>query len=216
MQAILTRLPTPWRSIVWNGDASKIPCSRYWEKKAPSTSSREKPHVVCVRSFVPKEKNSASSAMCAAVSAARGSSIIVPTVAPSSTPARAASSASTPEVSSATRRSSRTEPISGIMICGAHLEPRRRTSAAAWAMARTCIPNRPLHGDAQPHAAQPEHRVLLVQPAHRREQLLVLVDVLAVVVLEGDLDREIGEVRQELVQRRVEQPDRDGLAGHPR
>ena len=41
-------------------------------------SSRLKPKAVCVRSFVPKEKNSAVSAMSPAVRAARGSSIIVP------------------------------------------------------------------------------------------------------------------------------------------
>ena len=34
--------------------------------------------MVWVRSLVPKEKNSAASAICPAVSAARGSSIIVP------------------------------------------------------------------------------------------------------------------------------------------
>jgi len=37
------------------------------------------PYVVCVRSLVPNEKNSAVSAISAAFSAARGSSIIVPT-----------------------------------------------------------------------------------------------------------------------------------------
>ena len=37
--------------------------------------------------------------------------------------------------------------------------------------------------------------------------LVVLVDV-AALVLERDLDRQLGEVGQELVQRRVDQPDR--------
>ncbi|CAM5718374.1 hypothetical protein SALBM311S_08522 [Streptomyces alboniger] len=32
-------------------------------KNEASTSSRLKPHTVCVRSFVPKEKNSAASAI---------------------------------------------------------------------------------------------------------------------------------------------------------
>jgi len=41
-------------------------------------SSRDRPSVVCVRSFVPKEKNSATFAISAARSAARGSSIMVP------------------------------------------------------------------------------------------------------------------------------------------
>ena len=41
-------------------------------------SSREKPKVIWVRSLVPNEKNSASSAIWSAVKAARGISIIVP------------------------------------------------------------------------------------------------------------------------------------------
>ena len=41
-------------------------------------SSRLKPKVIWVRSLVPKEKNSASSAIWSAVKAARGTSIIVP------------------------------------------------------------------------------------------------------------------------------------------
>ena len=45
-----------------------------------STSSRLKPNVVCVRSFVPKEKKSAFVAISSAVTAARGSSIMVPIV----------------------------------------------------------------------------------------------------------------------------------------
>ena len=57
-----------------------MPFSRYAVKKLASTSSREKPQTVWVRSLVPKEKNSAASAIWPAVSAARGSSIIVPRV----------------------------------------------------------------------------------------------------------------------------------------
>ena len=45
----------------------------------PSMSSRENPNVICVRSLVPNEKNSATSAISSATSAARGVSIIVPT-----------------------------------------------------------------------------------------------------------------------------------------
>ena len=47
--------------------------------KRPSTSSRENPNVICVRSLVPNEKNSATSAISPASSAARGVSTIVPT-----------------------------------------------------------------------------------------------------------------------------------------
>ena len=46
--------------MVSNGDTPNTPASMYSSKNAPSTSSREKPHTVCVRSFVPKEKKSAS------------------------------------------------------------------------------------------------------------------------------------------------------------
>ena len=42
-------------------------------------SSRENPKVSCVRSLVPKEKNCASCAISSAVTAPRGTSIIVPT-----------------------------------------------------------------------------------------------------------------------------------------
>src|SRR2546422_5266922 len=45
----------------------------------PYTTLFRSPKVVWVRSFVPKEKNSASLAISSAVSAARGSSIMVPT-----------------------------------------------------------------------------------------------------------------------------------------
>ena len=51
-------------------------------------SSREKPNVVCVRSLVPNEKKSATSPISSAVTAARGSSIIVPIGMSSSMPSR--------------------------------------------------------------------------------------------------------------------------------
>ena len=41
-------------------------------------SSLENPNVICVKSFVPNEKNSADSAISSAKSAALGISIIVP------------------------------------------------------------------------------------------------------------------------------------------
>src|SRR4029077_13517828 len=65
---------------------------------------------------------------------------------------------------------------------------------------------------AEPDAAQAEHRVLLVQPAYRGEQYLVLLR--GRVAGQGDLDGEFGEVGQELVQRRVDQPDRGRQAVH--
>ena len=51
---------------------------RYSGRNLPA-SSRLTPNVICVRSLVPKLKNSATSAISSAVSAARGISIIVPT-----------------------------------------------------------------------------------------------------------------------------------------
>ena len=64
--------------MVSNGETPKMPSSMYLLKNAPSTSSREKPQVIWVRSFVPKEKNSALPAIGPAFSAARGTSIMVP------------------------------------------------------------------------------------------------------------------------------------------
>jgi hypothetical protein len=61
-----------------NGETPNTPFSRYAPKNDASTSSREKPHVIWVRSLVPKEKNSAAPAISPAAITARGSSIIVP------------------------------------------------------------------------------------------------------------------------------------------
>ena len=79
-QPMRTSWPTPSTSSLSNGLADSSFCSRYSAMKRPSTSSRLKPNVICVRSLVPNEKNSATSAMRSATSAARGVSIIVPTV----------------------------------------------------------------------------------------------------------------------------------------
>ena len=49
-------------------------------RNLPSASSREKPKVIWVRSLVPKLKKSAYSAISFAVTAARGISIMVPTL----------------------------------------------------------------------------------------------------------------------------------------
>ena len=72
----------------------------------------------------------------------------------------------------------------------------------------------PGDGDAEAHAAQAEHRVLLVQPVHGEQQQRVGVVLLARRLGHGDLDRQLGEVGQELVQRRVEQAHGDGQAVH--
>src|ERR1700761_2144639 len=71
-------------------------------------------------------------------------------------------------------------------------------------------------GDDQvePDAAQAEHRVLLVHPADLGEHPLVPGGGL--VALQGDPDRQVCEVGEELVQRRVDRPDRYRQAVHGR
>ena len=68
--------------------------------------------------------------------------------------------------------------------------------------------------DPEPDAAQPEHRVLLVEAPHVGQQGRGALVDLAALLGQGDLDAQVGEVRQELVQRRVEEPDGDGQAVH--
>ena len=115
----------------------------YRLKNEPSTSSREKPQPIWVRSLVPNEKNSATCAIWPAVSAARGTSIIVPISVCTLVPVSAATSASTRSVSSRATSSSCTAPTSGIMISGCGSPPAATRSAAACAIARTCIAYRP-------------------------------------------------------------------------
>ena len=85
-------------------------------------SSREKPNVSCVRSFVPNEKNSASSAISSAVTAPRGTSIIVPTRYLILTPCSFITAAATRSTTAFWSRSSFTCPTSGIMISGTTLK----------------------------------------------------------------------------------------------
>ena len=88
---------------------------------------------------MPNEKNSASDATCSAVTAARGTSIIVPTRYSTRTPAFAITSSATRRTIAAWSLSSATCPTSGIMISGITRTPRRATSHAASKMARACI-----------------------------------------------------------------------------
>ncbi len=69
--------------------------------------------------------------------------------------------------------------------------------------------------DPQPHAAGAEHRVLLGDVVDAVEQPLELGEVVGVLDARA-LDRggEILGVGEELVQRGVEQPDRDREPGH--
>ena len=75
---IFIKLPTPFTSIDWNGFLSRISFSIYSGRNFPSTSSLLKLNVPCVKSFVPKLKNSAVVASSFAVNAALTTSIIVP------------------------------------------------------------------------------------------------------------------------------------------
>lgn len=77
--AICTNCPTPSVSNVWNGSFSKIFLFTYSLMNLLA-SSLENHKVICVRSFVPNEKNSAVSATLSAVSAPLGTSIIVPSL----------------------------------------------------------------------------------------------------------------------------------------
>ena len=106
-------------------------------------SSRENPKAVWVRSLVPKEKNSATSAISPATRAARGSSIIVPHSTWSSWPASLRIWRATGSSSSRTWDSSSRVAASGIMISTIGLPPSALTLAAASMMARTCMAYRP-------------------------------------------------------------------------
>ena len=123
------------------GRRRRCPAPGSGEKNDASTSSREKPQVIWVRSLVPKEKNSAASAIWPAVSAARGTSIIVPIGAP--VHAVASRSAMTCSASVADRL----QLLHGADQRDHDLRPRVAagacSSAAASAIARTCMANRP-------------------------------------------------------------------------
>jgi len=89
---------------------------------------------------VPNEKKSACSASLPAISAARGTSIMVPTEYPTGTPISLTVRSAMRTVISRVSFISATVPVSGIMISGGStFTPRRATSHAASMMARTCI-----------------------------------------------------------------------------
>ena len=71
------------------------------------------------------------------------------------------------------------------------------------------------HQDPEPAAAGAEHRVLLVDLLHARERLLELLEVVGALDPRAlDLRAQVRQVLEELVQRRVEQPDRHRQARH--
>ena len=127
---------------------------------------------------------------------ARGSSIIVPTVCVEP----GASSAQTRSVSSRSRRSSSAKPTSGCMISTSGASPVRLLDRERGAGDRADLHLVDLRvHEPEPAAARAEHRVRLVQRADPGAHRLVGRLLLG---------------RQELVQRRVEQPDRHRQAGH--
>ena len=121
-----------------NGSSAKMPRRRYSGRKRPA-SSRERPRAICVRSLVPKEKKSATSAISPAVIAARGTSIMVPTVNGTLIDALSMTARAVCSMSSRRMRSSAAVPASGIMISGNTLTRSRASSQAAWMMASTCM-----------------------------------------------------------------------------
>ena len=209
LAAISTSRPTPSASMVSNGDTVRHPCSDMGgEHRVDSTSSREKPHVVWVRSLVPKEK---VRGVGDPVSGQRGARKFDHGADRDAHrhPRRSATSARIRSVSSRTRCSSMTEPTSGTMISTFGSLPAAIWSAAASAIARTCSPNRPgsagrgglraTRASDSIRAAAPPLPAACGRclPARRSPPGLG----------EGDLDRELGAVRQKLVQRRIQQPD---------
>ena len=95
------------------------------------------------------------------------------------------------------RRAPARSPTSGIMIsgCGSPpgLDDGRRPPRA---IARACIANRPGIGDAEADPAQAEHRVGLVQPLHRVEQLCASCSAARRArPRQGHLDRQLGAGR---------------------
>ena len=157
---------------------------------------------------MPKEKKSAASAIRPAVSAARGSSIMVPIGMSRRTPSLGGDLGEhrvglvADQVQLHHRPDQRHHDLHLRVAAG--LDPvRRRLRRPRGPASRTARARQP-----QPHPAQPEHRVGLVQPLDRGQQLLVVRGVLAALPGHGHLDGQLGAVGQELVQRRVEQPDR--------
>ena len=88
---------------------------------------------------MPNEKNSAICAILSAMSAARGTSIIVPIRYGTGTPISAMTPSPTAFVLSYISFISPIVPVSGIMISGSTRTPCSRTVHAASRIARTCM-----------------------------------------------------------------------------
>ena len=138
-RAMLTNSPTPFSSIVLKGSDSNTSISKYVGRNL-TASSRLKAYVIWVKSLVPKLKKSAYWANSAARSAARGTSIIEPTlmcVAALSSPSK------TFAITASTRVlkifNSFAEQTIGIIISGCTGTFSAKHAFAARAIASTCI-----------------------------------------------------------------------------
>ena len=111
-------------------------------------------------------------------------------------------------MSARTSSSSCTVATSGIMISGRGSPPALMRRAAASRIARACIANRP--GMTMP-SRTPRRPSIGFSSCSRltaSSSLCCLRVAVAALVHQRDLDRQVGVVGQELVQRRVDQPDR--------
>mmetsp|Transcript_3411 Transcript_3411/g.21298 ORF Transcript_3411/g.21298 Transcript_3411/m.21298 type:complete len:276 (+) Transcript_3411:1451-2278(+) len=120
------------------GSTVKMPLDKY-DGRNLFTSSLEYPNVIWVKSFVPKEKNSACSAISSATRAALGTSIIVPTRYATLTPSSEQTLDAMSRIRPAWWASSCGVPTSGTMISGLTSTPSFFTLQAAWRIARACI-----------------------------------------------------------------------------
>ena len=182
-----------------NGFAGRSFRSSYIPTNLPM-SSRENPNAVCVRSFVPKEKKSADAAMSAAVSSPReGARSSCPTRRATAPYRRARPERRAPAPRASVGARVRSRPGSSPRPSGRalpHAPPRRPRRRADLHRVQAG-----LH-DPQAHAAEPQHRVGLVQLVHLLQQAFLVRDVLATRLRERHLDREVDLVGQELVERR--------------
>ena len=169
--------------------------------------------MVWVRSLVPKEKKSAASAIRCAVSAARGNSIIVPIGMVSETPACAASDLGqdllglVPDQVQLHHRTDQRHHDLDLRVLA-------RPASDRWPPRRPPGPagaNRP--GVSSP-SRTPRRPSIGFDSCSRSTAASSLRSAstgspgVARGLGQRDLDRQLGAVRQELVQRRVEQPDR--------
>mmetsp|Transcript_69740 Transcript_69740/g.153831 ORF Transcript_69740/g.153831 Transcript_69740/m.153831 type:complete len:376 (+) Transcript_69740:454-1581(+) len=137
--AVRTSSPTPSTSIESNGSRARMPLCTYCVRNLACASSRLMPNVICVRSLVPKLKNSATDASLPACSAPRGTSIMVPIWYGILTPLAASTrSAAARRMATWFSSSSRT-PTRGTISLGCTLPPALITLAAASMIALACI-----------------------------------------------------------------------------